>query len=76
MTEMRRTAPEGLRWATGGGSPLGDCNIHHLAKAEIRGTLCGRYGPHTPPDPTTNTRVCRSCERVYKAITRKGETEQ
>ncbi len=76
MTETRRAAPGGLRWATGGGSPLGGCNCYHLARSEIRGTLCGRYGPHTPPDPEPNTRVCRSCERVYKATSRKRETEQ
>jgi hypothetical protein len=57
------TAPQGLRWATGGGSSIGACNGYHLAQPDIRGTLCGRYGPHTPPDPQKGQRICGNCAR-------------
>lgn len=64
--QERRSAPEGLRWATGGGDPIGECNGYHLAPLDTRGTICGRYGPHTPLDPPTDTKICGNCARIAK----------
>jgi hypothetical protein len=60
------TAPVGYRWATGAGSPIGGCNGYHLARSDIRGTICGRYGPHTPPDLPHGTPICGNCARIAK----------
>lgn len=60
------TAPQGLRWASGGGHPLGGCNGYHLAKLGRSGTLCGRMGPHTCPDPLKGQRICGNCARIAK----------
>ena len=57
-------APQGLRWATGGGSRIGDCNGFHLALPHKRGTICGRYGPETPPNPSRRVLICGSCARI------------
>lgn len=61
-----RTAPTGMRWATGGGSQIGGCNGYHLARIGIMGTLCGRFGPHNAPDPSLGTRICGACARLAK----------
>jgi hypothetical protein len=63
-TNHRRSAPGGMRWATGDGSPIGDCNGYHLARGRKLGTLCGRYGPSTPPDPSWSQVICGSCARI------------
>lgn len=68
MADERRAVagpPQGLRWATGGGSTIGGCNGLHLAKADQRGTLCGRYGPATPTARVGDT-VCGSCASSAK----------
>jgi hypothetical protein len=57
-------APEGMRWANGGGSLIGGCNGYHLATITTRGTLCGRYAPATISDPPSGTRICGSCARI------------
>lgn len=62
----RVSAPKGLRWANGGGSQIGGCNGYHLAKVEIRGTICGRYGPDTLVDPQKGQRICGNCARIAK----------
>jgi hypothetical protein len=61
------SAPPGLRWANGGGSPIGECNGWHLARLDISGTLCGRFGPNTPKHgPEKGERICGSCARIAK----------
>lgn len=60
-------APEGLRWATGGGSPIGGCNGIHLAPEDERGTLCGAYGPANVSTVVAGDRICGSCARVAAA---------
>lgn len=57
-------APDGFRWANGGGSPIGGCNGYHLASEGVRGTLCGRFGPYTPPNPRIGAKICGSCARI------------
>lgn len=69
----KREAPAGLRWATGGGSSIGDCNGYHLAHEGPRGTLCGRYGPATPPDPPADYSICGSCARIAKVPKKERE---
>lgn len=59
--------PEGFRWASGGGSPFGDCNGIHVAPAETRGTICGRYGPGTLRAVRNGDTMCGSCGRVATA---------
>lgn len=61
----RRPAPEGLRWASGGGHPIGGCNGYHLATT-VKGTLCGKFGPATPPDPRANYPICGRCAQIAK----------
>lgn len=63
---VRRVAPEGLRWATGGGTVIGGCNGVHLAKADISGTLCGLYGPATTIGPQPGYVICGNCARIAK----------
>lgn len=65
--------PEGYRWATGGGSPIGDCNGRHIAVDDgTPGTLCGRYGPATMRDPQPprypgDDAPCKVCLRSLAA---------
>lgn len=70
--EPRRAAPPDLRWATGGGSAIGDCNGYHLATTKQRGTLCGRYGPVTPPNPPSDFAICGTCARIAKVAKVEG----
>lgn len=70
-------APEGLRWATGGGSAIGGCNGGHLAPdTGVAGTLCGRYGPYTPLNPRHGTRICGNCARIAKVSRVVGDDEK
>ena len=66
--------PPGYRWATGGGSPIGDCNGRHIAVDDgKRGTLCGRYGPASMSDPTSPRDVpCKVCVSSLNARLRRG----
>ena len=69
-------APDGLRWATGGGSAIGECNDGHLAPdTGVAGTLCGRYGPATPPNPRPGSRICGNCARIAKVSRVAGDDE-
>lgn len=63
MALTQRPAPDGLRWANGGGSPIGECNGLHLARKDVRGTQCGRYGPHDTTALVGN-RICGNCARI------------
>lgn len=57
--------PDGYRWASGGGSQIGECNGVHIAPNDQRGTICGRYGPATIR-PGADQRVCGNCVRIVK----------
>lgn len=67
MTTVGIAAPDGLRWANGGGSNVGECNGWHLAPVETSGTICGRYGPHTIEVlPKRGTKICGNCARIAR----------
>lgn len=66
MADSRIAAPRGYRWATGGGSVFGDCNMRHLAYENKVGTLCGRMGPADMPDAEPGARICGTCARVAR----------
>ena len=57
--------PDGLRWATGGGiGNIDGCNGRHIARGDIRGTLCGRYGPAIMREPKSGETICKTCAKI------------
>jgi hypothetical protein len=62
MSDWPDQLPEGLRWATGGGSVAGDPG-NHVAPERTRGSLCGRYVPEVATMGLDDF-VCGSCARI------------
>lgn len=66
-TDVGYSAPDGMRWANGGGSLIGGCNGWHLAPLDQSGTICGLYGPATRGVlPQPGDRICGNCARIAK----------